>query len=780
MLFIGITLYSQERVAAPIGSASDVNTNFVQIPRVDVDFLEAEKLFFDNKYYVARAAFMEYLRKNPLSKNDMLYFYLGTTYFIDKDYKEAIKYYKIALDLKNLPSYYNNIGNACYQMKDYREAILWYTDAAKRLYSPYTISTNMNTLYNLAVSTNILTNASFQNQNILIELEDKVSDIRSNMKNFADSSAANSALSNEGKQNKSAAIDPRILFQQMTVFTNIVTTNTTTNYIPYTNITLTFSPNTSENISNIPNFDIDTNITKSIYYSPYLHLGHTYLELSQFTNAALSYEIFLTNVDRSYYQFNQIEKVISVIRSGNIGLNNTQKSINEKVLTNSDGTVITEKYSEGVITERDALKPDGTLTTTMFYKDGSVVQKSYLSDGNIITETSTLYGVREVAQNKPDGSVIRTVISRDGSQFVYSLGANGSEYSYSAYPDGSVITKIIDEKSETVLIERTDGSISRRTLDEAGVVRIYTLNGDGSEVERMEYPKDKVVTFTKHTDGTVVNRTENIDGSMSSVSKRADGTTTTITIDTNKIATTKTVYPDGAEVTRIIDEKDVNANAILISETIGLDGSRISRTIDADGTVKTTTKKTDGSIITEIANKDGTTEMTSTKTDGSFVSTKTYAGGIRETTTSLLDGTRISETMNPDGSSVSMVFSNTGVNTTTTREKDGSVKIEVVELTQKSTTLTKPDGTRETDIEKADGTVINIKNEKDKTVTTVKTGGNIIVLTEGNGKTDIKAKDILGADIIDMNVVFEMLKNALGRDVSSSIQTTDDIGALAQ
>ena len=53
---------------------------------IDREFYNAEKLFFQKKYNFAREAFLLYLKRRPLSTNDMLYYYIGACYFQDKQY----------------------------------------------------------------------------------------------------------------------------------------------------------------------------------------------------------------------------------------------------------------------------------------------------------------------------------------------------------------------------------------------------------------------------------------------------------------------------------------------------------------------------------------------------------------------------------------------------------------------------------------------------------------------------------------------------------------------
>ena len=91
---------------------------------IDREFYNAEKLFFQKKYNFAREAFLLYLERRPLSTNDMLYYYIGACYFQDKQYENAINYYKLAFDINDSYSYCNNIANSYYQLKNYEDALV--------------------------------------------------------------------------------------------------------------------------------------------------------------------------------------------------------------------------------------------------------------------------------------------------------------------------------------------------------------------------------------------------------------------------------------------------------------------------------------------------------------------------------------------------------------------------------------------------------------------------------------------------------------------------------
>lgn len=99
------------------------------------------------------------------------------------------------------------------------------------------------------------------------------------------------------------------------------------------------------------------------YATPYLHAGHTFLAIKDYTNAADWYETFLGKVDKSYYQYDKIREVIDMIRKGKIpvafSVTNTASGIDISV-TNIDPS---------------AKKIEGDLPKTKFVpKDEDIVE----------------------------------------------------------------------------------------------------------------------------------------------------------------------------------------------------------------------------------------------------------------------------------------------------------------------------------------------------------------------------------------------------------------------
>ena len=101
------------------------------------------------------------MKKRPLSTNDMLYYYIGACYFQDKQYQNAIEYYKLAFDINDSYSYCNNIANSYYQLKNYNEALIWYNRSAERLYSLYLSNIDEEILDGFTIWQNVVTNTVF-------------------------------------------------------------------------------------------------------------------------------------------------------------------------------------------------------------------------------------------------------------------------------------------------------------------------------------------------------------------------------------------------------------------------------------------------------------------------------------------------------------------------------------------------------------------------------------------------------------------------------------------
>ena len=813
------TLEEQSQTNTSISNSLVISdTNYYVRPILDKDFLDAEKLFFEKKYYISRRAFLKYLEKDPLSKNDMLYFYLGTTYFIDKDYKNAIDYYKIALDLKDSTSYYNNIANSYYQLKNYKDALDWYKKAANKTYSPYSFEIIETMTNSMVIETNYITNIVLNDTSAYDKFTDKyfnnkntsidtniIFNTNNNITNSISNTNIDNAITNEieltnnqktfeeksdniknitDRQNK---IESQMLFHQTNIFTSLISTNIVTNYKPSTNISLFFSEDTNSN-TNAPN----EGINPPIYYSPYLHLGHTYLALKEYTNASIYYEIYLTNVGSDYYQFAQIENVINIIRNKNIEdiLNPKEAKISTTTTTNSDGSITVKDYSENIFDGMGGIKEsvvttyiDGNVSTFKKYNDGSTVNIMQKNDGSLLKETIFSNGKKDIESISSNGSLVRTSFITDGTKHIYSTNANNEQYIYTQYLDGSAITKLSNAIESSTLIERIDGSLTKYRVDKDGTIEIYTLNTDNSELQRIEYPDKKISTTTTKSDGTTVNRTDNADGTVLSISKNPDGSIVTMTIDNDGMATTETVYVDGSMVSRVSKVSDMDKIILLTSKTRDIDGSIIIRTIDESGTIKTVTRKPDARIITEEAFPDGTIIIKTEKADGSIdTKTNSTSGNIINIINNQ-DGSVVKEEIFPDGTNKTETTDKDGNINTTIKNIDGSIDINIQNIDgtyEKNVTnkdgssqletldkngskikiLTNSDSSSETTIDKKEGSIINIKKNNDNTTTLINFyDGSIYTLIEQSGKNPKLIVE--NSDILDQSSIMQKLKEIL-------------------
>ena len=191
---------------------------------IDREFYNAEKLFFQKKYNFAREAFLLYLKRRPLSTNDMLYYYIGACYFQDKQYDKAIEYYKLAFDINDSYSYCNNIANSYYQLKNYDDALVWYNNSIERLQSPYTIELNYEILTNYTISQNVVTNTIFNVKYISDNYITNSSTITT-----TDELSSNEIDSDTNYVHNNEIIKFDNTFTELPLFTNIIITNTYTN-----------------------------------------------------------------------------------------------------------------------------------------------------------------------------------------------------------------------------------------------------------------------------------------------------------------------------------------------------------------------------------------------------------------------------------------------------------------------------------------------------------------------------------------------------------------------
>lgn len=826
---------------------------------IDREFYNAEKLFFQKKYNFAREAFLLYLKRRPLSTNDMLYYYIGACYFQDKQYENAINYYKLAFDINDSYSYCNNIANSYYQLKNYEDALLWYNRSIERLHSPYTTKLNHEVLTNYTVSQNVVTNTIF-----IFEVDNTASNesmtnmsigsnetltnefISTNISTPAittntvstnlssDTNAISDAINNLNIANENIKNTLDNTFTKLPLFTNVVITNTYTNNYEFTNTTVIFESNpnfnlevvdpsvsetslppdnvtneaavgdsntvtmntnstvtgstyviTEENPFIVTNIVIMTNVmdtngnmveiktniasvdaynTWALYYSAYLNMGHTFLALGEITNAAISYEIFLTNVGGEYYQKESLERVISLIRSNDTSIRFMPFTNNYRVNTNNDGSITTENIFPNFDYERETIYPNGVR---IVYENGKIEKTKMYSNNYEVSDTIYPYGKREIETLFENGDKRVETYMIDNSKTINTKTSSGDSFEYTLYPDGSFINRKTLDSNKAFVVERSDGSITTNYKDDNGAF-FYTRSLDGTEVKRTEDNSGNITTETRRVDGAVIVKTENPDGSYVVVANYIDGSIGTTTVDTNGISNLKIVYPDG----RVEERNSTGAGAGTFSYNVKSDdGSIITKTYNEDGSFTVVTKKVDGTVITdtvaedtisEIKMPDGTTIKRVIRQDGSKETTTLNRDSSTVTEVVAADSSSITTTIKPNGSSIVVVKDIQGNTETTTTEADGST----------STTKTYIDGRSTVNEVRADGVSIDIENDgRNKTTVARDAEGYVLEMKQyRNEDPEITLVDSLGEPVeaeiaktvirrMDLNIRVEDIDN---------------------
>ena len=726
--------------SAPIGSAN-----------LDREFFNAEKLFFQKKYNLSREAFLLYLKKRPLSTNDMLYYYIGACYFQDKQYQNAIEYYKLAFDINDSYSYCNNIANSYYQLKNYNEALIWYNRSAERLHSLYLPNINEEILTDYTISQNVVTNIAFIgnsdfNENII---DNSNSDLEENLNeninnDFTFTNEKNSIYNS---------------FTKLPLFTNVIITNTYTNEYSFTNKTVDFADNDNfylaiigdtTNITTITDFDLDgtnmvfTNIivsfnsynTSALYYSAYLNMGHTYLALGDLTNAAISYEIFLKNIGDDYYQKDSLDKVISLIRTNDNSVKFIPFTNNYRISTNNDGSVTTENIYPNFDYTKEILFEDGVR---IVYEKGKIEKIKMYSNDYEISDTLYDYGKREIETLFENGDKKTESYFADNSKSINIKTAGGDIYEYILYADGSFINR----KSED----------------------------------------NNIITEIKKPDGSLIVKTENPDGSYKIVANYIDGSIGTTVVDSEGISALKIVYPDG----RVEERNSQNTGEGTLSYNVKADdGSVITKTYNDDGSFTVITKKVDGTIITDTISEDTISEIK--MPNGTLITRIIKSDGSKETTTLNKDTSYIKETVHADSSSVTETVNADGSTSTITKDVMGNTEaVNIFSGGGYSVHKNYINGKSVINETKSDGTIIDIENDgKNKTLRAVDFEGYIIEMKQYvNGDSEIALFDSAGNRVdlktakmvirrMDLSIKAENVNNLIdGKDSDASIESED-------
>ena len=731
--------------SAPIGGAN-----------LDREFFNAEKLFFQKKYNLSREAFLLYLKKRPLSTNDMLYYYIGACYFQDKQYQNAIEYYKLAFDINDSYSYCNNIANSYYQLKNYNEALIWYNRSAERLHSLYLPNINEEILTDYTISQNVVTNTIFIgnsnfdfNENVIdnsnLDLEENLNENLEEFNNdFTFTNEKNSIYNS---------------FTKLPLFTNIIITNTYTNEYSFTNKTVDFVDNDNfylaiigdtTNITTITDFALDgtnmvfTNIvvsfnsynTSALYYSAYLNMGHTYLALGDLTNAAISYEIFLKNIGDDYYQKDSLDKVISLIRTNDNSIKFIPFTNNYRIITNNDGSVTTENIYPNFDYTKEILFEDGVR---IVYEKGKIEKIKMYSNDYEISDTLYDYGKREIETLFENGDKKTESYFADNSKSINIKTASGDIYEYILYADGSFINR----KSED----------------------------------------NNIITEIKKPDGSLIVKTENPDGSYKIVANYIDGSIGTTIVDSEGISALKIVYPDG----RVEERNSQNTGEGTLSYNVKADdGSVITKTYNDDGSFTVITKKVDGTIITDTIAEDTISEIK--MPNGTLITRIIKADGSKETTTLNKDTSYIKETVHADSSSVTETVNADGSTSTITKDVMGNTEaVNIFSGGGYSVHKNYINGKSVINETRSDGTIIDIENDgKNKTLRAVDFEGYIIEMKQYvNGDSEIALFDSAGNKVdlktakmvirrMDLSIKAEDVNNLIdGKDAGSSVENED-------
>lgn len=849
---------------------------------VDREFNEAENLFFQRKYNFSREAFLFYLRKRPLSTNDMLYYYIGATYFQDKQYENAIKYYKIAFDLKDSYSHANSVANSYYQLENYKESLLWYrrsTDRTRSLYDTsftntmtvlsnisentvtnilYIGTNNLNSIdiksiYSLQLPvientisiTNEATNSSINilnNTNTTDIFNTDVTNMLSNVSN-KNMMFTNVSINNITDDNSKMLInyfDDSIskMFTMGDIFTNSVITNIYTNTVTITNKSLVFTRNNNMYLQNLNAYSVDTNSkimsdkpmltlfevddtatlttnrntntttnmttiskvfatnvittfdnvnTIPIYYSAYLHMGHSYLKLKDYENAAMNYEIFLTNAGDNYYQKDSLSKVITLIRE-NEAENTFDEFTNElRIITNeSDLSITTDLNDFDNITRKSTIFTNGEKTTFASFPNGNKIFEYINTNGASIKETMLPDGEKYIDTLFADGSIKKEKFNKNTIESIWIKTHDNNTYEYIVNENGLAVNKIniTDNGEDEIVVARYDGSISKIIKSDESVT-YYNRGSFGDEIKRVEYNDGSSLKEVYMPDGSVIHEKKNTDGSINILANYSDGSIRKTTIDSEGLSSTEIILADGSKQTRV--SKDFEEFSFEY-RTIGDDGSIIIKSILEDGTTKIQRQNADGSSSVESIKTDGTVINETKLTDGSIVEYSTDLDGSTKKVTTKPSGEKIEEIVKLDGYTSELINYPDGASEFKATNALGEKTLEKKDNLGNSNIMTNyTDGRVISKIVKVDGTIIGIESNNGIRNTKISKNGMSIIIKEvpdkdrvvevfnvlNEGVDEITAQSIIGDESLkDFNIDISEIINILVLDTLTQEATT--------
>ena len=542
-----------------------------------------------------------------------------------------------------------------------------------------------------------------------------------------------------------------------------------TNIIIMTNV-LDTNGNMIEVKTNIASIDSYNNW--ALYYSAYLNRGHTFLALGEITNAAISYEIFLTNVGNDYYQKESLEKVRSIIRSNDTSIRFIPFTNNHRVNTNNDGSITTETIYPNFYYERETLYTNGVR---IVYENGKIEKTKMYSNNYEISDIIYSYGKRDIEILFENSDRRIESYMPDNSKSINTKIASGDIYEYTLYPDGSFINRKTLDNNKSFVVERSDGSITTNYKDKNGSF-FYSRSLDGTEVKRIDNNSGNIITEIKLIDGALILKTENIDGSYTVVANYVDGSISTTTVDTNGISSVKIVHPDGRTEERSLENADSSTFSYNIKAD---DGSIITKTYNNDGSFTVVTKKVDGTVITDNISTDTVSEIK--MPDGTSIKRIIRADGSKETTTIGRDSVTTIESISSDSSSTTTTIKPNGATIILTKDALGNTEsISTESDGSTSTTKTYIDGRSSINEVRANGVTVDIENDGKNKITIARDSqGYLLEMKQyRNEEPEITLFDSLGDTVereVAKTVIREMDLNIRVEDINNLKLTPNNV-----
>ena len=327
-------------------------------------------------------------------------------------------------------------------------------------------------------------------------------------------------------------------------------------------------------------------------------------------------------------------------------------NVTEKVWTDTNGTIRTEKYNSDGSYTRHTLEESGTIKDAVYDTDGNLARRTELQvdgtsrevhfdkDGNIKYDTI----------KRPDGSST-SYMKYDNGTLTTSLDASGNVIrTVETSVDGVVKTTDFDSKGnyEKTTID-TSGKVKEKMWTTEGTTNTQTFNADGSSTLRVD-GKDGTFNITKiDSKGNITEQSvKSKDGTLHSTNYMADGTKRERIYHPDNTVTARRTNPDGSTV---VTKFDSGKNMTERVET-AINGTTTKQTFNTDGTQRTTVKDKDGYTKDYMYSSDGKImSYHEGNPDGTFKNNKYDSSEkLIETISTGKDGSYTVERYNSDGS----------------------------------------------------------------------------------------------------------------------------------